>query len=73
MLKLVLITLGIIGFAVVLLCIKMILIPGGRFASTHISGNSEMRKRGIHCVQSMDAIERRVNPYRVSETSKKEL
>ncbi len=28
-----------------------------------------MRKQGIHCVQSMDAMERKENPHRVSERS----
>lgn len=67
MLKLALITLGFVGLSVILLCIKVILVPGGKFGSTHIGGSKAMRKRGIHCVQSMDAIERRANPNRVSE------
>ena len=67
MLKLALITLGFVGLSVILLCIKVILVPGGKFGSTHIGGSKAMRKRGIHCVQSMDAMERRPNPNRVSE------
>lgn len=67
MLKLSIVTLGIVAISVVLLCIKMIVIPKGTFGSTHIGGNKEMRKRGIHCVQSMDAMERKENPHRVSE------
>ena len=59
MLKLVLITLGIVALSVLLLCIKMILKPGSKFGSTHIGGSKAMRDRGIHCVQSMDAMERR--------------
>ena len=67
MLKLALITVCFIAFAMLLLCIKMLLVPGEKFGSTHISNNKEMRKRGIHCVQSMDAIERQENPYQVKE------
>ena len=59
MLKLVLITLGIVAFSVLFLCIKILLKPGSKFGSTHIGGSRAMRKRGIHCVQSMDAFERR--------------
>lgn len=59
MLKLLLITLGIVGISVLFLCIKMLLKPGSKFGSTHIGGSKAMRDRGIHCVQSMDAIERR--------------
>lgn len=59
MLKLALITLGIVALSVVFLCIKMLLKPGSKFGSTHIGGSKAMRERGIHCVESMDAIERR--------------
>ena len=67
MLKLALITLGIVAFCVLFMCIKMILKPGSRFGSSHIGGSKAMRDRGIHCVQSMDAIERRENKNRVRE------
>lgn len=67
MLKLALITLGIVAVAFFLLCIKVILIPNGKFGSSHISGSSAMKKRGIHCVQSMDAAERKENPHKVAE------
>jgi len=59
MLKLVLITLGIVALSVLFLCVKMLLKPGSKFGSTHIGGSKAMRERGIHCVQSMDAFERR--------------
>lgn len=59
MLKLALLTLGIIALSFLFLCVKMILKPGSRFGSTHIGGSKAMRERGIHCVQSMDAMERR--------------
>ena len=64
-----LLTLGIVAFALLLLCIRMILLPHGTFGSTHIGGSEAMRERGIHCVQSMDAIERKANPRRVKERS----
>jgi hypothetical protein len=67
MLKVALLTLGIVTFSVLFLCIKMILKPGSRFGSTHIGGSKAMRDRGIHCVQSMDAIERHEKKVRVSE------
>lgn len=67
MLKVLLLTLGFVALSVLFLCIKMILKPGSRFGSTHIGGSKAMRKRGIHCVQSMDAVERREKTTRVSE------
>lgn len=67
MLKLAFITLGIVAVAVLLLSIKVILLPGGRFGSFHVGDSKEMRKRGIHCVQSMDRLERQANPRAVKE------
>lgn len=67
MLKLLLLVGVIVAVAVALLCIKIILLPGGKFSSQHIGDSKAMRQRGIHCVQSMDAMERKANPHRVSE------
>ncbi len=67
MLKLAFITLGIVAVAVLLLSIKVILLSGGRFGSFHVGDSKEMRKRGIHCVQSMDRLERQANPHAVKE------
>lgn len=67
MLKLAFITLGIVAVAMLLLCIRVVLLPGGRFRSFHVGESKEMRKRGIHCVQSMDRMERRPNPHALSE------
>ena len=70
MVKVALITLGIVGLSVILLSVKLILKPGGRFVSSHISDSKAMRQRGIHCVQSMDAMERRERRTRVPERRK---
>lgn len=70
MLKITLLTLGIIVFAMFSLCVKIILKPGSRFGSTHIGGSKAMRDRGIHCVQSMDVIERIERKERISKRSK---
>lgn len=67
MLKLAFITLGIVAVAMLLLCIRVVLLPGGRFRSFHVGESKEMRKRGIHCVQSMDRMERKPNPHALSE------
>ena len=58
MLKLLLITAGIIAIAVLLLAVKLLLKGDSRGPVTHIGASSAMRQRGIHCVESMDAIER---------------
>ena len=67
MLKVALLTVGIVAISIALLCIKLIVLPNGKFASSHISNNKEMRKRGIHCVQSMDKMMRRENHNKVKE------
>jgi len=58
MLKLMLIVLIIVAVAMLLLTVN-IWLRGGTFRSQHIGQNAEMRKNGIHCVQSMDRMERR--------------
>lgn len=58
MVKLLLITVGIIGFAVFLLALKLIMKGDSSGPMTHIGASKAMRKRGIHCVESMDTIER---------------
>ena len=45
MLKLAFITLGIVAVAVLLLCVKVLLLPNGKFGSFHIGDSKEMRKR----------------------------
>ena len=57
MLKLVLIIAAILAVCMLLLTVN-IWLRGGEFRSQHIGQSKEMRRRGIHCVQSMDAMER---------------
>ena len=58
MVKILLITLGIVAFAVILLSLKLLIKGDARSPMTHIGASKAMRERGIHCVESMDAIER---------------
>ena len=58
MLKLVLIIAAILAVCMLLLTVN-IWLRGGEFRSQHIGQSKEMRRRGIHCVQSMDAMERK--------------
>lgn len=67
MLELSIIAVAFVAISVFLLCIKLILVPGSKFGGIHISESKELRKRGIHCVQSMDAMARRENKHRVKE------
>ncbi|MBP3566451.1 MAG: hypothetical protein J6J76_02725 [Paraprevotella sp.] len=72
MLKGLLVTLIIVGISMAFLAIKLIVKKNGRFPNTHIGHSAAMRKRGITCVQSMDAMERKANPHRISERRKKQ-
>ena len=67
MLKLAFITLGIVAVAMLLLCVKVLLLPNGKFGSFHIGDSKEMRKR-----QSMDRMERKPNRHAVKERADKE-
>ncbi|MCR5819690.1 MAG: hypothetical protein K6F94_01895 [Bacteroidaceae bacterium] len=58
MVKLLLLTAAIVSIAVILLAVKLIFKGDPRGPMTHIGASKAMRERGIHCVESMDAIER---------------
>ena len=58
MLKLLLITAVFIGAAIILLALKLLLKGDSRGPVTHVGASKHMRQRGIHCVESMDSIER---------------
>lgn len=66
MLKTLLFILIIVAISIALLAIKIIF-KNGRFPNTHIGHSAAMRKRGISCVQSMDAMERKENPHKIQE------
>lgn len=53
-----LIVLAIVAASMLLLTVN-IWLRGGEFRSQHIGQSKEMRRRGIHCVQSMDRMERK--------------
>ena len=71
MLKTLLLTIIIVGISIFMLAITIIFKKNGRFPNTHVGHSAAMRKRGITCVQSMDAMERKDNPHRIAEQSQK--
>ena len=70
MLETIYLTAGIVAICVLFLCIGIII--KGKFPSMHVSGNKEMQKRGIGCVQSQDREARKVNPHAIAEVETKE-
>ena len=69
MLETIYLTIGFIGICVFFLCIGIIL--KGKFPSMHVSGNKEMQKRGIGCVQSQDREARKKNKHAIAEMEKR--
>ena len=70
MLETIYLTAGIVAICMLFLSIGIIF--KGRFPNTHVSGNKEMRKRGIGCVQSQDREARKKNKHAIAEVEKKE-
>jgi len=54
LLKLLIISAVLVGFALLAMAVSIIAKPGGRFPDTHVGHNKEMRKRGITCAQNTD-------------------
>lgn len=46
---LILVTVLILALAVLLLSVRILLKPKGRFPNTHVGGNRAMQERGISC------------------------
>jgi len=61
MLKILLLTILLIGILFILLSIKIMIKKNGKFPSGRIGGNRELNKRGIHCPQTQDKVERKKN------------
>ncbi len=52
--KLLLLSIAIIGVSVVLLGVKVLFVKGGRFPSSHIGQSAALRKKGITCAHDDD-------------------
>ena len=59
MLKTILVAIAFLGGALLLIGDKIFFTKDGKFPNGHVSGNKEMRKRGVTCAQSQDREERR--------------
>ena len=55
LMKVFLITLGIVALAVFGLCFNIIFRKNGEFPEYEVSSNKEMRKLGIKCMREQDA------------------
>lgn len=67
MLYTVLFTLLIVALCILLLGVRVFFMKNGKFPHFHIAGNKALRKRGINCVESQDAEERKAKKFSVKE------
>lgn len=54
MIETLLLSLLVVGVAMVLFCVKLLFKKNGRFSSQHVHDNPALRKMGIHCVMDQD-------------------
>jgi len=59
MLKILLLTIALIAIVFILFSVKILIDKNAKFPSGRIGGNRELNKRGIHCPQTQDKVERK--------------
>jgi len=57
LLKVFLLSLGILSIAMVGLGLTMLIKKGGKFPNTHVSGNKYLKRNGVYCSQTQDRLE----------------
>lgn len=71
MVETILITLLIVAISLLLLGGESILYEGGgKFPNGHVSGNKELRKKGIGCAQSQDREAQKKSRFSIDELEK---
>lgn len=66
----ILITLLIVAISLLLLGVKVFFTKGGKFPNGHVSGNKELRKKGIGCAQSQDREAQKKSRFSIDELEK---
>ncbi len=59
------IVLALLLLAIILLCVRILLVKNGRFSSHDVGQSRAMQQRGIGCTRSQDRQARRANPKRI--------
>ena len=70
MVETILITLLIVAISLLLLGVKVFFTKGGKFPNGHVSGNKELRKKGIGCAQSQDREAQKKSRFSIDELEK---
>lgn len=55
-LKLLLVTLALVGISFLLLGIRTLILSGGKFPNTSVSGNKRLREMGISCAKCEEQV-----------------
>ena len=58
-LKVVLLSVGLVAIAMLGMAITMLVKKGGKFPNTHVSGNKYLKRNGVYCSQTQDRLEQR--------------
>ena len=66
LLKVFLLTVGILSIAMIGLAITMLVKKGGKFPNTHVSGNKYLKSKGVYCSQTQDRMEQLSSKKKVS-------
>lgn len=69
MVETILITLLIVAISLLLLGVK-VFFTKGKFPNGHVSGNKELRKKGIGCAQSQDREAQKKSRFSIDELEK---
>lgn len=58
-LKVILLSVGLMAFAIAAMAIRILLKKGGKFPNTHVSGNRHLKRNRVYCMQTQDKLEQR--------------
>ncbi len=58
-LKIILLSVALVAIAMFGLAIRILLLKGGKFPNTHVSGNKYLKKQGVYCSQTQDKMAQR--------------
>lgn len=51
--------LALVAIALVIMSINILIKKNGKFSSEHVGQSKAMKKRGVHCAQTQDRMERK--------------
>ncbi len=57
--KIILLSVALVAIAMFGLAIRILLLKGGKFPNTHVSGNKYLKSQGVYCSQTQDKVAQR--------------